>query len=95
MGRPEGAALPRRRRAICTRSGHQVCDSLAELAGLVNALDGHRVILDGELVACLEGTTSTPSPPGCCTPGAWLPGQPLSFRSPSWPSTCSTWTVKT
>jgi hypothetical protein len=37
---------------VRTRTGRQVGDSLPELTGLVDALDGHRVILDGELVAC-------------------------------------------
>jgi bifunctional non-homologous end joining protein LigD len=32
-----------------------VNDSLPELTGLVDALDGHRVIVDGELVACPGG----------------------------------------
>jgi bifunctional non-homologous end joining protein LigD len=36
---------------VRTRTGRQVSDSLPELLGLVDALDGHRVILDGELVA--------------------------------------------
>jgi bifunctional non-homologous end joining protein LigD len=35
---------------VRTRTSRQVSDSLPELAGLVNAVDGHRVILDGELV---------------------------------------------
>jgi bifunctional non-homologous end joining protein LigD len=40
---------------VRTRTGRQVSDSLPELTGLVDALDGHSVILDGELVACPEG----------------------------------------
>ena len=36
---------------VRTRTGRQVSDSLPELTGLVDALDGHSVILDGELVA--------------------------------------------
>jgi bifunctional non-homologous end joining protein LigD len=40
---------------VRTRSGRQVSDSLPELAGLVEALHGHSVILDGELVACRDG----------------------------------------
>jgi bifunctional non-homologous end joining protein LigD len=40
---------------VRTRTGRQVSDSLPELSGLVEALDGHCVILDGELVACPEG----------------------------------------
>ena len=40
---------------VRTRSGRQVSDSLPELAGLVDALDGHAAILDGELVACPDG----------------------------------------
>ena len=40
---------------VRTRTGRQVSDSLPELTGLVDALDGHRVILDGELVACPDG----------------------------------------
>jgi bifunctional non-homologous end joining protein LigD len=37
------------------RTGRQVSDSLPELMGLADALDGHRAILDGELVACPDG----------------------------------------
>ena len=37
---------------VRTRAGRQVADALPELAGLVDAVDGRRVILDGELVAC-------------------------------------------
>ncbi len=40
---------------VRTRTGRQVSDSLPELTGLVDALDGHRVILDGELVTCPDG----------------------------------------
>jgi bifunctional non-homologous end joining protein LigD len=40
---------------VRTRTGRQVSDSLPELTGLPDALAGHRVILDGELVACAEG----------------------------------------
>jgi bifunctional non-homologous end joining protein LigD len=40
---------------VRTRTGRQVSDCLPELAGLVDALDGHTVILDGELVACPDG----------------------------------------
>jgi bifunctional non-homologous end joining protein LigD len=40
---------------VRTRTGRQVSDSLPELAGLVEALYGHGVILDGELVACPNG----------------------------------------
>jgi bifunctional non-homologous end joining protein LigD len=40
---------------VRTRTGRQVSDSLPELTGLVDALDGHSVILDGELVACPDG----------------------------------------
>jgi bifunctional non-homologous end joining protein LigD len=40
---------------VRTRTGRQVSDSLAGLAGMVNALDGQRLILDGELVACMNG----------------------------------------
>jgi bifunctional non-homologous end joining protein LigD len=40
---------------VRTRTGRQVSDSLPELAGLVDALAGHRVTLDGELVACPAG----------------------------------------
>jgi bifunctional non-homologous end joining protein LigD len=40
---------------VRTRTGRQVSDSLPELAGMAEALDGHRVILDGELVACPGG----------------------------------------
>jgi bifunctional non-homologous end joining protein LigD len=39
---------------VRTRSGRQVSDSLPELTGLVEALDGHSVVLDGELVACTD-----------------------------------------
>jgi bifunctional non-homologous end joining protein LigD len=39
---------------VRTRTGRQVADSLPELTGLVDALAGHRVILDGELVACVD-----------------------------------------
>jgi bifunctional non-homologous end joining protein LigD len=39
---------------VRTRTGRQVADSLPELAGLVEALDGHSVILDGELIACRD-----------------------------------------
>ena len=37
---------------VRTRSGREVSESLPELAGLVDALDGRSVILDGELIAC-------------------------------------------
>jgi hypothetical protein len=40
---------------VRTTTGRQIADSLPELAVLVDALAGHRVILDGELVACPEG----------------------------------------
>jgi bifunctional non-homologous end joining protein LigD len=40
---------------VRTRTGRKVSDSLPELTGLVEALDGHRVILDGELVASVDG----------------------------------------
>jgi bifunctional non-homologous end joining protein LigD len=40
---------------VRTRTGRQVSDALPELAGLVDGLAGHSVILDGELVACPEG----------------------------------------
>jgi ATP-dependent DNA ligase len=40
---------------VRTRTGRQVSDSLPELAGLVDALAGHCLILDGELVACPDG----------------------------------------
>jgi bifunctional non-homologous end joining protein LigD len=40
---------------VRTRTGRQVADCLLELTGLADALAGHRVILDGELVACPDG----------------------------------------
>jgi bifunctional non-homologous end joining protein LigD len=40
---------------VRTRTGRQVADSLPELNGLVDALGGHTVILDGELVVCPQG----------------------------------------
>src|SRR5215469_10561659 len=40
---------------VRTRTGRQVSESLPELGGLVDSLDGHSVILDGELVACRDG----------------------------------------
>jgi bifunctional non-homologous end joining protein LigD len=40
---------------VRTRAGRQVSSSLPELEGLVDALGGHTVILDGELVACQDG----------------------------------------
>jgi hypothetical protein len=40
---------------VRTRTGGRVSDCLPELTGLVDALEGHRVILDGELVACVDG----------------------------------------
>ena len=40
---------------VRTRTGRQVSDSLPELVGLVDALDGRNAILDGELVACPDG----------------------------------------
>jgi bifunctional non-homologous end joining protein LigD len=40
---------------VRTRSGRQVSDSLPELAALGDALDGRSVILDGELIACVDG----------------------------------------
>lgn len=40
---------------VRTRTSRQVSDSLPELSGLVDALNGHSVILDGELVACPDG----------------------------------------
>jgi bifunctional non-homologous end joining protein LigD len=43
---------------VRTRSGRQVSDSLPELAGMVDALDGRSAILDGELIACQDGAVS-------------------------------------
>ena len=43
---------------VRTRTGRQVSDSLPELTGVVDALDGHRLILDGELVACVDGAVA-------------------------------------
>jgi hypothetical protein len=40
---------------VRARTGRQVSDSLPELTGLVDALAGRKVILDGELVACPDG----------------------------------------
>jgi bifunctional non-homologous end joining protein LigD len=40
---------------VRTRRGREVSDSLPELGGLVDALDRHTAILDGELVACPDG----------------------------------------
>ena len=40
---------------VRTRAGRQVSDSLPELAGLVDALEGRSAILDGELIACVDG----------------------------------------
>jgi bifunctional non-homologous end joining protein LigD len=40
---------------VRTRTSRQVTDSLPELTGLIDALDGHRVILVGESVACVDG----------------------------------------
>jgi bifunctional non-homologous end joining protein LigD len=40
---------------VRTRSGRQVSDSLSELAGVVDALGGRSAILDGELIACVDG----------------------------------------
>jgi ATP-dependent DNA ligase len=40
---------------VRTRTGRQVSDSLPELTGLVGALDGRCLILDGELVGCPGG----------------------------------------
>jgi bifunctional non-homologous end joining protein LigD len=41
---------------VRTRSGREVSDALPELAGLADALSGRAAILDGELVACPDGT---------------------------------------
>jgi hypothetical protein len=43
---------------IRTGTGRQVSDSLPELMGLVDAVDGHSVTLDGELVACPGGVVN-------------------------------------
>ena len=40
---------------VRTRTGREVSDSLPELVGLVDALDGRPANLDGELIACLDG----------------------------------------
>jgi bifunctional non-homologous end joining protein LigD len=40
---------------VRTRSLLQVSDSLPDLAGLVDALEGHSAVLDGELIACVDG----------------------------------------
>jgi bifunctional non-homologous end joining protein LigD len=40
---------------VRTRSGRQVSDSLPEIAGLVDALGGRSAILDGELIAFVDG----------------------------------------
>jgi bifunctional non-homologous end joining protein LigD len=46
---------------VRTRTGRQVSDALPELTGLVDSLDGHNIILDGELVAFRRArSTSTP-----------------------------------
>jgi ATP-dependent DNA ligase len=41
---------------VRTRTARPVADALPELAGLVDALDGRPAILDGELVACPDGS---------------------------------------
>src|SRR5204863_10081988 len=41
---------------VRTRTGRQVSDSLPELIGLAETLDGRSVILDGELVDCPDGS---------------------------------------
>jgi bifunctional non-homologous end joining protein LigD len=40
---------------VRTRTGREVSDSLPELAGLVDALNGRTAVLDGELIACAGG----------------------------------------
>ncbi len=40
---------------VRTRTGREVSESLPELAGLADALDCRSAILDGELIACLDG----------------------------------------
>ena len=40
---------------VRTRTGRQVSDSLPELIGLMDTLEGRSVILDGELIASNEG----------------------------------------
>jgi bifunctional non-homologous end joining protein LigD len=40
---------------VRTRAGRQVADALPELAGLVEALSGRSAILDGELIALVDG----------------------------------------
>jgi bifunctional non-homologous end joining protein LigD len=40
---------------VRTRAGRQVADSLPELEGMVDALGGRAAILDGELIACVDG----------------------------------------
>jgi bifunctional non-homologous end joining protein LigD len=80
---------------VRTRTGRQVADSLPELTGLVNALGGHRVIVDGELVACPGGKVDFYAlAPRMMPPGAWRTGPPARSPLPSWPSTSCTSTAK-
>ena len=66
-----------------------------ELTGLVDALDGHRVVLDGELVACRDGNLDFyalgPRMMHTGRTARWAAGE---FPSPSWPSTSSTSTAR-
>jgi bifunctional non-homologous end joining protein LigD len=62
---------------VRTRTGRQVSDALPELTGLVDALDGHHVILDGELVACPDGKVDFYAlAPRMQHTGRWPGGQP-------------------
>ena len=69
---------------VRTRRGRQIVDSLPELAGLVDALDAHSAILDGELVALVDGRVDFYAlAPRCPTPSAWLAGWRRAARVPS------------
>lgn len=77
---------------VRTRTVREVSDSLPELAGLVHALDGRTAVLDGELIACPDGRPAfyalTPRMSHTGRHARWA--APRS-RSPSSPSTSSTW----
>ena len=79
---------------LMTRNDREVSATYPELAGLTAALAGHRVVLDGEVVAFdeagrpsfgeLQARMHVRAPGRACSTGS---------RSACWSSTCCTWTA--
>lgn len=85
QARIDGAAGELR---LLTRSGHRIEDSVPELAGLVDVVGAHRIVLDGELVAgdggpdsfyCLGGRLAASTPRGVARARARAPLTLVAF----------------